>query len=39
MSTEVDLDARKFVKAGWLLVKDGRSVCLIEEGAALLRPS
>jgi hypothetical protein len=49
MSTEVDQDARKFVNAlyrategkpsrfatsrGW------RSVCLTEEGAALLRPS
>ena len=48
MSTEVDQDARKFVKLqgdgrealkGWLLVEDRRSVCLTEEGAALLRPS
>ena len=68
MSTEVDQDARKFVKAlykategkplqwrliiglsskqvavdyavekGWLQVKDRCSVCLTEEGAALLR--
>ena len=68
MSTEVDQDARKFVKAlyeatdgkslqwrmiiglsskqaavdyavekGWLLVKERCSVCLTEEGAALLR--